>query len=122
MTAPHDNPRRSAALILADSLANGTFPERMLEKGVPQRALVQEWVYGSMRQRRVLDFFIGKLAENPPSPMPRALLFVGLYQLFFSDGIEDHAAVIVFGEMSRDEDAVFRMNRFSRHRVFPYTV
>jgi 16S rRNA (cytosine967-C5)-methyltransferase len=93
MTAPHDNPRRSAALILADSLANGTFPERMLEKGVPQRALVQEWVYGSMRQRRVLDFFIGKLAENPPSPMPRALLFVGLYQLFFSDGIEDHAAV-----------------------------
>ncbi len=93
MTDPHLNPRRSAALILADSLANGTFPERMLEKGVPQRPLVQEWVYGAMRQRRVLDFLISELAEKQPSPMPRALLFVGLYQLFFCDGIEDHAAV-----------------------------
>lgn len=57
------------------------------------RALVQEIAYGCVRWRATLDWLIERRTREFPTPALRAVLHVGLYQLFWLDRIPDHAAV-----------------------------
>ncbi len=86
--------RAAAARILAEWMQSGQFPDRQLEAGErPDRAMVMELVYGSVRRQRELDLYVGRLASRRPDPIVRALLHVGLYQLFHMDRTEAYAAV-----------------------------
>ncbi|HEV3156251.1 MAG TPA: 16S rRNA (cytosine(967)-C(5))-methyltransferase RsmB [Candidatus Baltobacteraceae bacterium] len=60
------------------------------------RAFAAELAYGSIKQRRLLDWYlapyIGERAQTLP-PTIREVLRLGIYQLQFMDRVEEHAAV-----------------------------
>jgi 16S rRNA (cytosine967-C5)-methyltransferase len=56
------------------------------------RRFVTELVYGTIRRRRAVDFLVDRFIVSPPSPVARAALRLGAYQLGFTD-VPDHAAV-----------------------------
>ncbi len=61
-----------------------------------ERAQAQRLAYGAVQRRGTLDAAIERLAERPPrklDPPVLAALRLGLYELLFSDGTPDHAAV-----------------------------
>lgn len=93
-TAQPARARDEAARILVRWLESGQFPDRQLEsvRGT-HRAMVMELVYGCVRRQRELDLYIGRLASRRPDPLVRAVLYVGLYQLFHMDQTEAYAAV-----------------------------
>ena len=86
--------RAYAAQVLAQWFQSGEFPDRQIETAhPPHRGMVMELVYGCVRRQRQLDFCIGRLTSRPPDPVVRAVLQVGLYQLFHMDRTEAYAAV-----------------------------
>lgn len=87
------NARAVAAGIVADWLETRDFPDRRVDRVETDAAFVMELVYGTVRRRRALDWLIGRLARRPPEPPVRALLMVGLYQLFYLDAVAVYAAV-----------------------------
>ncbi len=90
----HDpTPRQVCARIVARWLASGDFPDRLIPEQTPQRALVQEIVYGTVRRYRTLTWMLEKLASRDPDPQAKAYLLIGLYQLFTMDNIPVHAAL-----------------------------
>jgi 16S rRNA (cytosine967-C5)-methyltransferase len=59
-------------------------------------ALLRELVYGCTRQKRLLDYHLGKLCQSPFEKLPveiKITLRMGLYQLLFLDRVPAHAAV-----------------------------
>lgn len=98
------NSRAVAADILACWMADGSFPDRMLEGVVKDRAFVTEVVYGAVRRHGTLSWMVGQLTETPPAPPVCAVLHVGLYQLLFMDRVDAFAAVHETVEASRDLD------------------
>ncbi len=94
-------PREIAARVLRRRETAGRFVEDLLADelaaaplGAKDRALTQELVYGAVRWERTLDWLIEQKAErHPPDPPVRALLRLGLYQIFWLSRIPDHAAV-----------------------------
>ena len=88
------NARLTAARLLAEWAVTGAFPDRLLSgREVSDRAFVTEVVYGVVRQRRLLDWLLARLAERPPEAPVRAFAWVGLYQLWILSGVAEHAAV-----------------------------
>lgn len=94
-------PREIAAAVL-NPLRYGTeFVEKRMDNALSEnelssqdRRLVQELIYGVLRWQRTLDWLIDrKTSGRPQKPYLRALLRLGLYQLFWLDRIPDHAAV-----------------------------
>lgn len=68
----------------------------------PDRGLLQELVYGVVRQMGLLDWLIAqKTGPRPQKPTVQILLRLGLYQLFWLDRIPDHAAVHETVELAR---------------------
>ncbi len=67
------------------------------------RGLAQELVYGTGRWQAALDWLIAQKADrrSPDGPV-RALLRLGLYQLFWLNRIPDHAAVFETVELARE--------------------
>jgi 16S rRNA (cytosine967-C5)-methyltransferase len=66
------------------------------------RALCQELVYGVTRWQRTLDWLIDrKTAGRTQKAQLRALLEMGLYQMFWLDRIPNHAAVNETVELAR---------------------
>jgi len=96
-----ENPREIAIRILRQRRPSGDYVEKLLERELARhafspadRALCQELVYGMVRWQGALDWLVarktGGRAQNAPL---RALLHLGLYQLFWLQRIPDHAAV-----------------------------
>jgi len=60
------------------------------------RAFAAELAYGSIKQRRLIDWllapYIGSRVKAP-SPAVADILRLGVYQLRFMSGVEDHAAI-----------------------------
>ncbi len=59
-------------------------------------ALLRELVYGSTRQKRLLDYYLGTLCQTPFPKLPvevKIALRLGLYQLLFLDRVPARAAV-----------------------------
>ncbi|MGE3312432.1 MAG: 16S rRNA (cytosine(967)-C(5))-methyltransferase RsmB [Limisphaerales bacterium] len=93
-------PREIAVRILTRPAADPTFIEDRVDREIAStklspadRALVQEIAYGCVRWRATLDWLIERRTREFPTPALRAVLHVGLYQLFWLDRIPDHAAV-----------------------------
>ena len=96
-----ENPRQIAAKVLLDQRKGHAPLEEALDQQLnsatispTDRRLVQELVYGVVRWQATLDWLIDRKATSrPPVAGVRALLRLGLYQLFLLDRIPDHAAV-----------------------------
>ncbi len=78
--------------------AQGAFDvrSRRAKLDVRGRAFAAELAYGSIKQRRLIDWllapYIGSRAK-PPAPPLADILRLGVYQLRFMSGVEDHAAI-----------------------------
>jgi len=97
------NPRQLAFLVLR-SVQRGAFADVALDKvlhqaklsSLPDRRLLTELVYGSVRRQRTLDALIDQLAKKPAQQQPadlRAMLHLGLYQLRYLNHVPVSAAV-----------------------------
>jgi 16S rRNA (cytosine967-C5)-methyltransferase len=94
-------PREIAIRILRQRRPSGDFVEKLLERELARhalspldRALCQELVYGVVRWQGTLDWLMArKTSGRAQNASLRALLHLGLYQLFWLQRIPDHAAV-----------------------------
>ncbi len=58
------------------------------------RRFCQELVYGVIRWRATLDYLIARKSDDrPQKPLLKAIVSLGLYQIFWLDRVPDHAAV-----------------------------
>lgn len=94
LAIPSTEPARAAAArILARWLETRAFPDRLLEAVSQGRPEVQDYVFAAVRRHATLDWILRSYLNDRPSFLVRALLHLGLVQLFFIDNIPDHAAV-----------------------------
>jgi 16S rRNA (cytosine967-C5)-methyltransferase len=78
--------------------AQAAFDVRARRAGLDarDRAFAAELAYGSIKQRRLLDWYLAPYLAGRERPLPPAIaevLRLGIYQLRFMHGVEDHAAV-----------------------------
>jgi 16S rRNA (cytosine967-C5)-methyltransferase len=98
---PVEKPREIAARILRRHEQGAAYAEDLLNTELvkarlqtPDRALIQELVYGVIRWRGALDWLIArKTSGRTQKPALQTLLRLGLYQMFWLDRVPDHAAV-----------------------------
>ncbi len=99
MTAKNFHVRQAAVSALrawtkgqdyAESLIERHAHRRMLSS--PDRGLLQAILFGVLRNRRLLDHWIGKLRDGKVDPETRDVLRVGLCQILIME-LPDHAAV-----------------------------
>ena len=93
------NVRRAAVSALRAWAKGHAYMDSLIERHAAKnslsrqdRALLQSIVYSVIRNRRVLDFWIGKLRRGKLDHETRDVLRVGLSQLLLL-GIADHAVV-----------------------------
>jgi 16S rRNA (cytosine967-C5)-methyltransferase len=80
--------------MVARWLSDGVLPDRMLGAAAEgDRGFVMDLVYGVVKRRRALEWFLDRLAEREPTGLRRACLLVGLEQVFHMPGVRDYAAV-----------------------------
>jgi 16S rRNA (cytosine967-C5)-methyltransferase len=96
-----EKPREIAIRVMRQRRASGDYVEKLLERELDlhplsplDRALCQELVYGMVRWQGTLDWLVArKTGDRSQNISLRALLHLGLYQLFWLQRIPDHAAV-----------------------------
>jgi 16S rRNA (cytosine967-C5)-methyltransferase len=96
-----EKPREIAIRVLRHRGPSGDYVEKLLENELAphalaphDRALCQELVYGMVRWQSTLDWLMErKTGGRAQNATLRALLHLGLYQLFWLQRIPDHAAV-----------------------------
>jgi 16S rRNA (cytosine967-C5)-methyltransferase len=87
--------------VLRQRSRSSDYVEKLLERALatdalspPDRALCQELVYGTVRWQRALEWLIArKTGGRTQNASLQALLYLGLYQLFWLERIPDHATV-----------------------------
>ncbi|WP_017654745.1 16S rRNA (cytosine(967)-C(5))-methyltransferase [Fortiea contorta] len=104
------NPRQLALIILRD-VHKGAYADVALDRGlqkadlsIPDRRLVTELVYGSVRRQRTLDALIDQLATKKSHQQPpdlRTIIHLGLYQLRYQERIPPSAAVNTTVELAK---------------------
>lgn len=109
-------PRRLALEVVRRVADEGAFSNRLLPTLLSRSALTRrdrdltvELAYGTLRRRLSLDFALGPLVSRPldrASPLARAALRLGAYQLLFTR-IPPHAAVGETVELVRGGDRRF---------------
>ena len=87
------NSRLTAAKMLQEWFEKDFFPARKLIHVREDRAFVMELVNGCVRRQLTLDWLMDALMHQKPKAFIRAVLHVGLYQLFFMDHVQTYAAV-----------------------------
>ena len=87
------NARASAVGIVAEWLAAGRFPERLMGPVTDDRAFIMELVYGVARWKRALEWVVSRCADREPDGVLLPYLLVGLYQLLRMDNVAQYAAV-----------------------------
>jgi 16S rRNA (cytosine967-C5)-methyltransferase len=95
-------PERVVALRVLRRVDDGAYADRALlgearRAGLsgPSRAVATRLAYGTVQRRRTLDWVVDRVVERPDrveAPV-RDVLRLGTYELLFSDGVPDHAAV-----------------------------
>jgi 16S rRNA (cytosine967-C5)-methyltransferase len=103
----------------AETLVDRHAHRRMLSSS--DRGLLQAILFGVLRNRRLLDEWIGKLRDGKVDPETRDILRVGLCQLLIL-GIPDHAAVNETVESGKASvrgliNAVLRRSVIARKRL-----
>ncbi|MDA8442751.1 MAG: 16S rRNA (cytosine(967)-C(5))-methyltransferase RsmB [Peptococcaceae bacterium] len=97
------SPARNAALSVLEQVSEeGAYANLALQKalntGMSQadRALTTELVYGTIKQRLLLDWHLQSFLTKPMESMPlpvQHILRMGAYQLLFLDRVPDRAAI-----------------------------
>ncbi len=105
------NPRQLAFLALR-AVDQGAFTDVALDRVLrqetlsnPDRRLLTELVYGTVRRQRSLDALIDQLAKKKAAQQPpnlRLVLHLGLYQLRYLNHIPASAAVNTSVELARN--------------------
>lgn len=98
-----DKTRETAAKTLVDIFDKGAYANVALSKELRRqnmtdtdRRFLTELVYGAAKAGDTLDWILARYTERPPQKMPpmiRAVLRLGIYQLFFMDKVPPSAAV-----------------------------
>jgi 16S rRNA (cytosine967-C5)-methyltransferase len=112
--SPQSPPARSArecAFLALKAVHGGAFADIALDQALrqtplnaPDRRLVTELVYGSIRRQRTLDALVTQFATKPIDQQPidlRLMLHLGLYQMRYLNQIPASAAVDTTVEMVR---------------------
>jgi 16S rRNA (cytosine967-C5)-methyltransferase len=86
------NSRRVAADILRRWLQEGSFPDRCFGADTPDAAFLMDVVYGVVRQRRTLEWFVSRCAGRRPDIDVLPYVLIGAYQVMLMR-VPDHAAV-----------------------------
>ncbi len=86
------HPRAASIYILEAWLNRGIYPDRLLEQVAEERSLVTEIVLGAVRRQRSLRWIMKQRVPRRPDSAAEAALMSGLYQIFFMQGIKEHAA------------------------------
>jgi 16S rRNA (cytosine967-C5)-methyltransferase len=78
--------------------AQAAFDVRARRAGLDarDRAFAAELAYGSIKMRRLIDWLLQPYLgsrEKPPTPAIADVIRLGVYQLRFMSGVDDHAAV-----------------------------
>lgn len=104
------NPRQLAFLALR-AIQKGAFADVALDKTLqqadlnsPDRRLLTELVYGTIRRQRTLDALIDQLGKKKSHQQPpdlRLLLHLGLYQLCYLSHVPPSAAVNTTVELAK---------------------
>ncbi len=104
-------PPRQLAFLTLRAVHRGAFADVALDRVLgqsdlspPDRRLLTELVYGSIRRQRTLDAIINHLAKkkaHQPPPDLRAILHLGLYQLCYLNHIPASAAVNTTVDLAR---------------------
>lgn len=117
-----DNPRQLAYIALRDIHRQGAYTDIALDRVLrsaqlrstdsgaskersPDRGLVTELVYGSVRRQRTLDSLIDQLGKKKAHQQPpefRTILHIGLYQLRYQERIPASAAVNTTVELAKE--------------------
>jgi 16S rRNA (cytosine967-C5)-methyltransferase len=99
MPAKNFNVRQAAVSALRAWAKGHDYAETLIERHAQRRklssadrGLLQAILFGVLRHRRLLDYWIGKLRDGKLDPETRDILRVGLCQLLIL-GLPDHAAV-----------------------------
>ena len=93
------NVREIASRVLRIFEKKKRIPEDEVRKALSRmndrdRAFFKELVWGVVRRRRLLDWYIDKfLRRREIPPAVRVLLRIGVYQILFMDSVPDYAAV-----------------------------
>ncbi|MGI8920136.1 MAG: 16S rRNA (cytosine(967)-C(5))-methyltransferase RsmB [Solirubrobacteraceae bacterium] len=105
--------RRVAHAVVGRACDEGAFADRALPAAAARahlsardRALATQLTYGTIQRLATLDRLLERLAGRPPSsltPVARAALRLGLFQLLFLDGIADHAVVHESVELAKPD-------------------
>jgi 16S rRNA (cytosine967-C5)-methyltransferase len=98
--------RRVAHEVIVRVLRDGAFADRALH-GVAtdldprERSQAKRIVFGAVQRQLTLDYVIGQHVDRELDVEVRAALHVGLYELLFSDGTPDRAAVASAVELAK---------------------
>ena len=99
MSAKNFHVRQAAVSALRSWAKGHDYAETLIERHAQRRklsssdrGLLQAILFGVLRNRRLLDYWIGKLRDGKLDPETRDILRVGLCQLLIL-GLPDHAAV-----------------------------
>ena len=93
---------RSVALRVLRRVEEGAYADRALAAEVRRaeldpraRAHAMRLAYGAVQRRRTLDWLIDGALDRPAAlePAVRDILRIGTFEVAFSDGVPDHAAV-----------------------------
>ena len=102
--APRTNARELALAVVRDVFgpelrgAQAAFDVRARRSGLDarDRAFAAELAYGAIKARRLLDWYLKPYLEGRERTLPAVIfeiLRLGVYQIRFMSGVEDHAAV-----------------------------
>ncbi len=97
--------RRDAIFVVAQWLATGMFPERMIPDG-PDHAFVTDLVYTTVRHYRMLDWVVRQLVQKMPKGEAQAALLVGACQVLLMPDVANYAAVNETVEAAKQTHAV----------------
>lgn len=89
---PADASRRTAIRVLSRWISSNAFPDRIIPDSA-DHGFVMDLVYGTVRQRRALQWLLAQHVDKLPNGETLAALLVGAYQIFFMPEIPDYAAV-----------------------------
>ena len=100
---------REKALEILRRTEDGVFAGVLLEQSRPEfnaldNAFILELVYGTLRNRALLDWVLNRLSERPvkkTDPWTRNILRLGVYQILFLDKVPAHAAVNTSTELAK---------------------
>jgi 16S rRNA (cytosine967-C5)-methyltransferase len=102
------SPARIAALAVARRVfESGAYADKVLRTEAARladprdRALAKRLAYGIVQRRDTLDWVIARYAKGVLEPGVRAALWLGLYELLFSDAGGHHAAVSAAVELAK---------------------